>query len=397
MEVQWILLCHGLVTTLVLVSFLCGQWPIFEGTPIQRIHHFLTFGAYDYFQFSNQRFVGFVFGAKGTNAISSVEYFCCDRPNPILQIIYLAIVGGTYFLVANSSFGYIPGYYIGEIHRYTSLLAVGVGVLLFLLTSFSDPGTVKADNVSQYLSAYPYDNVIYSEKECSTCKIPKPARSKHCSICDRCVARFDHHCGWMNNCIGERNIQYFMAFLLWHTLLCIYGTVAIGLILAGQIKEFKVIDILTVYYGIENSFRSLSPHVVQWLLGAYNTQILLMVFLAIVSLSLAGFFGYHAKLCLTNTTTNETFKWQEYVSWQRKLNEARASSAALKASINGMSSERKPPENKWRAMFRRSPLKDVEVVVTNNIYDKGFFQNILEIIMPLSRRQLSLRTKSKSG
>lgn len=47
------------------------------------------------------------------------------------------------------------------------------------------------------------------------------------------------------------------------------------------------------------------PDALQWLLGAYNTQILLMVFLAIVSLSLAGFFGYHAKLCLTNTTTNE--------------------------------------------------------------------------------------------
>ncbi|XP_048424534.1 probable protein S-acyltransferase 17 isoform X2 [Pyrus x bretschneideri] len=311
--------------------------------------------------------------------------------------MYFAIVGGTYYLVATSSFRYIPGYYISEIHRYASLFAVGVGVLLFLLASFSDPGTVKADNVSLYLSAYPYDNIIYSEKDCSTCKIPKPARSKHCSICDRCVARFDHHCGWMNNCIGERNTRYFIAFLLWHTLLCIYGTVAIGLILAGQVKEFKVIDILTVYYGIDNSFRGLTPHVVQWLLGAYNTQILLMVFLAIVSLLLAGFFGYHAKLCLTNTTTNETFKWQDYISWQRKLNEARASSAALKASINGTDSERKPPESKWRAIFRRSPLKEVDVVVKNNMYNKGFFQNSLEVIVPLSTRQLASRTKSKSG
>lgn len=52
-------------------------------------------------------------------------------------------------------------------------MAVGVGILLFLLTSFSDPGTVNAENVSEYLSAYPYDNIIFSEKECPTCKIPK--------------------------------------------------------------------------------------------------------------------------------------------------------------------------------------------------------------------------------
>ncbi|KAM1135490.1 hypothetical protein ACFX2I_044512 [Malus domestica] len=42
MKVQWILVCHGLVTLLVLVFFLCGQWPIFDGTPIQRINHFLS-------------------------------------------------------------------------------------------------------------------------------------------------------------------------------------------------------------------------------------------------------------------------------------------------------------------------------------------------------------------
>ena len=52
MAVQWVLVCHGLITLLVLVSFLCGQWPIFQGTFIERIHVFLTFGAYDYFLYS---------------------------------------------------------------------------------------------------------------------------------------------------------------------------------------------------------------------------------------------------------------------------------------------------------------------------------------------------------
>ncbi|KAK1584277.1 hypothetical protein Q3G72_031497 [Acer saccharum] len=393
MAVAWLLVCHGLITALVVVSFLCGQWPIFQNTPIQRIHHFLTFGAYDYFL----RCVGYVLGEKGTNAILSVEYFCCDRPNPILQIIYLSILGATYYFIASSSFKYIPGYYLSEVHRYLSLLGIAIGVVLFLLTSYTDPGTVNAENVSQYIAAYPYDNMIYTEKECSTCKILKPARSKHCSICDRCVARFDHHCGWMNNCIGEKNTRYFMAFLLWHFFLCLYGTVALGLILAGRLKELKVVYILTVYYGIENSFLSLTPHVVQWLLGAYDTQILLMVFLSIVSLLVGGFFGYHANLCRTNTTTNETFKWQDYISWQRKIKEAKASAAALKASINGMSSESKPPESKWKAFFRRSPLEEAETVVKNNIYDKGIIHNIWEIITPLSTRRSFLRTKSKAG
>lgn len=375
------------------MSFLCGQWPIFRGTPIQRIHFFLTYGAYDYFL----RFVEAVFGARGTDMVLSVEYYCCDRPNPILQILYFGILGATYYFTVKSSFRYIPGYYLSEIHRYTSLVAVVIGVLLFLLTSFSDPGTVKDENVSRYISAYPYDNIIFSEKECTTCKIPKPARSKHCSICNRCVARFDHHCGWMNNCIGEKNTRYFLAFLFWHFLLCLYGTVVIGLVLAGRLKELKVVDILTVYYGIENSFQSLAPHVIQWLVSSYNTQILLMVFLAIVSLLLAGFFGYHAKLCLTNTTTNETFKWQEYINWQRKLREARASSAALKGGINEISDEAKPPESKWRAFFQRSPREDTDTVVKNNVYDKGFFNNLYETIFPLSKRSSILKAKSKSG
>ncbi|PAN49551.1 hypothetical protein PAHAL_9G455600 [Panicum hallii] len=301
MEVPWLLVAHGSVTALVVVSFLCGQWPIFEGTFVQNINHFLTFGAYHYLL----RFVQAVCGNGAKDLVLGVEQYCCDRPNPILQVFYVAIIGVTYFIIVQTSFEYIPGYYVSGWHRYLSIVAVAVGAILFVLTSFSDPGTITAENVSQYVSAYPYDNVIFVEKECSTCKIPRPARAKHCRICDKCVARFDHHCGWMNNCIGEKNTRYFVAFLVWHFLICVYGALVIGFILAGELKERKVIYILTAYYGIENSFSGLFPHVAQWLLAVHNTQILLSVFLAILALLLGGFCAYHAHLCLTNTTTNE--------------------------------------------------------------------------------------------
>ncbi|CAL9136981.1 unnamed protein product [Musa textilis] len=391
MAVQWVLAVHVVVTMLVVVSLLCGHWPIFSGTFVEKIHYFLTFGAYDYFL----RFVVAVFGSRGRNCFVTVEHYCCERPNPILQILYLVILGVTYYIIGKSSFRYIPSFYVSELHWYTSMIAVGVGVLLFLLTSFSDPGIVTAENVSKYISAYPYDEIIYVEKECSSCKILKPARSKHCGICNRCVARFDHHCGWMNNCIGEKNTRYFMAFLLWHFLICLYGAVVLGLILAGQLKEHNIIYILTVYYGVEHSFSRLSPHVVQWLLGSYNTQILLIMFLAIISLLLAGFFGYHAHLCLTNTTTNETFKWQDYISWKRKLNEAKASAAALKASIQTITGEAQAPESKWRAFFRKSPLQSEGVIVKNNLYDRGIISNVCEIIFPPSARRSFSHRKSE--
>ncbi|GLJ30955.1 hypothetical protein SUGI_0617590 [Cryptomeria japonica] len=48
---------------------------------------------------------------------------------------------------------------------------------------------------------------------CSFCNRKVKKHSKHCKSCDKCVDGFDHHCRWLNNCVGRRNYTTFLLLM----------------------------------------------------------------------------------------------------------------------------------------------------------------------------------------
>ncbi|CAI2361966.1 unnamed protein product [Moneuplotes crassus] len=87
----------------------------------------------------------------------------------------------------------------------------GSSVIFWILSAFKDPGYLKKSDKLEFITLV---EKLDPTCLCPKCKIIRTPRSRHCTICDKCVERFDHHCPWINNCIGTGNHGIFIIFLI---------------------------------------------------------------------------------------------------------------------------------------------------------------------------------------
>lgn len=172
------------------------------------------------------------------------------------------------------------------------------------------------------LAAYPYDRISTYEKRCSTCNVQRPARSKHCRVCNRCVEKFDHHCVWVNGCIGRRTILWFNLFLSGTSLQCI----------AVSIYELLSVYYISVYggkaglaagsagrsseggmWGFFQQFRGGTGIFVRWVVSSFYLQTMSVLCHLIVGIFLFFFALAHLSYLLHNRTTAEAIRIMEIV------------------------------------------------------------------------------------
>ncbi|XP_035458257.2 palmitoyltransferase ZDHHC2 isoform X1 [Spodoptera frugiperda] len=153
-----------------------------------------------------------------------------------------------------------------------------------------------------------------SVRYCNRCVLIKPDRAHHCSICARCVLKMDHHCPWVNNCVCFFNYKFFMLFLGYALLYCMF---IMATCLPYFIKFWKMYQEYKYAHCdrlIEKG--SVSKICMEMINGEFGAaasagryHIVFAFFVALMfAISLGSLFGYHCYLVINNRTTLEAFR-----------------------------------------------------------------------------------------
>ncbi|MEN2499240.1 MAG: Eukaryotic peptide chain release factor GTP-binding subunit [Marteilia pararefringens] len=183
-----------------------------------------------------------------------VERGPCNLPSAILRLIMILIAASTFGLFIPLSFG---AYYRLNIDICVAITLTSITslfsyhtVYFYFQVLYKDPGIIipnndleLADNLLnhqlRYINLYferpPIQISIADNKSqikfCTTCRLYRPLKASHCSKCNFCIAGFDHHCAYLNICIGQKNYSTFMKLITFALLTvltnCVFGSLLV--------------------------------------------------------------------------------------------------------------------------------------------------------------------------
>ncbi|KAI1303996.1 DHHC zinc finger protein [Xylaria venustula] len=311
--------------------------------------------------------------------------------HPTVLIFYILLLSVGEFL-------YLPGAWprLSAFHQVIGAVAVILPYVFLYLAAYSDPGVITAATHARYMSLYPYDFTLFHPgQECRSCHLLKPPRSKHCAVCKRCVARLDHHCVFINNCVGYGNQHWFLLLLLSTALLTTYGgTLGLRMISENARARSSLFSLWKHPQQSWNHYFILFTYGIQTDVGVGSVTLLAVMTSPLVW----GLLSYHAYLIYCGTTTNESMKWQDWqaemtdgFAFRRRLPIPRNRHPRFEASwtrwpvepgqILVRTEDGEPPtdtappgEGPWERVWH---LRDIE-----NIYDIGFWDNLVDIFVP---------------
>lgn len=168
----------------------------------------------------------------------------------------------------------------------------------------SDPGTISTvqQDLPVILERAAQGIPLLPTTECRTCLVIKPIRSKHCSQCGVCIARLDHHCAWLNRCVGYDNHRSFLLFVAMHSLLLL---------------AYVVLASLVIYYVVADSSSSKLSWLEIWdqippLISGHLLVILVLFWACACFVALSTMLQQHVRNLTKNLTINEEINWRRY-------------------------------------------------------------------------------------
>mmetsp|Transcript_17796 Transcript_17796/g.28430 ORF Transcript_17796/g.28430 Transcript_17796/m.28430 type:complete len:541 (+) Transcript_17796:23-1645(+) len=163
---------------------------------------------------------------------------------------------------------------------------------------------------------------------CWRCKFIRPIRSKHCYDCDRCVAKFDHHCPMVGNCVAANNHRFFVLFMTAQTIVVLWAFYISLETLFRMNTNFNYNNDAYSEEGegqiVQATESESEPMQMDRSPLGWFLRIIFFVALFFAVFVTVGLCGYHVYLGVTNQTTYEMIKPQIVESYLKdELNRKR--------------------------------------------------------------------------